>query len=233
MPWRTSRVYVARKGGEIVATLRLATKKPWAIDTSYFTPIERPVYLMAMAVAPAHQRRGLGKRCFDEAKRIARALPADAIRLDAYDTEAGAGGFYARCGCTEMGRVVYRNTPLIYFERYWLRPRPVKSRQRRKRILRSARNSRLRFFHVHRPATKPAAASKTSELGSGVERSHGADPALVEIAVRLRLDCDSRSDATRPWGQLQRLSAKSAVGSSLLFCRKLSDRSASGGASPR
>ncbi len=113
---RTSRVYVARKGGEIVATLRLATKKPWAIDTSYFTPVERPIYLLAMAVAPAQQRRGLGSRCFDEAKRIARALPADAIRLDAYDTEAGAGGFYARCGCREVGRVVYGNMPLIYYE---------------------------------------------------------------------------------------------------------------------
>jgi ribosomal protein S18 acetylase RimI-like enzyme len=113
---RTSRVYVARKGGEIVATLRLATKKPWAIDTSYFTPVERPIYLLAMAVAPAHQRRGFGKRCFDEAKAIARALPADAIRLDAYDNEAGAGGFYAHCGCAEVGRVIYRKTPLVYYE---------------------------------------------------------------------------------------------------------------------
>ncbi len=33
---RMSRVFVARDGAEILATLRLATKKPWAIDTSYF-----------------------------------------------------------------------------------------------------------------------------------------------------------------------------------------------------
>jgi ribosomal protein S18 acetylase RimI-like enzyme len=113
---RTSCVYIARKGAEFVATLRLTTKKPWAIDTSYFTPVKRPIYLLAMAVAPAHQRRGLGQRSFDEAKRIARTLPADAIRLDAYGSEAGAGGFYARCGCEEVGRVVYRGTPLVYFE---------------------------------------------------------------------------------------------------------------------
>jgi ribosomal protein S18 acetylase RimI-like enzyme len=113
---RTSRVFIARKGAEIVATLRLSTKKPWAIDTSYFTPVDRPIYLLAMAVAPAEQRHGLGRRCFDEAQRIARALPADAIRLDAYDSQAGAGGFYSRCGCSEVARVVYRNTPLIYYE---------------------------------------------------------------------------------------------------------------------
>jgi hypothetical protein len=45
-----------------------------------------------------------------------RAWPGDAIRLDAYDAEAGAGKFYAKCGFRERGRVVYRKTPLIYFE---------------------------------------------------------------------------------------------------------------------
>jgi GNAT superfamily N-acetyltransferase len=113
---RTSQVFVAQEDGEIVATLRLATKKPWAIDTSYFAKCHRPLYLLAMAVTPAKQRQGLGRRCLEEVKRIARAWPADAIRLDAYDADTGAGRFYARCGCTEVGRVSYRNTPLIYYQ---------------------------------------------------------------------------------------------------------------------
>ena len=37
--------------------------------------------------------------------------------LDAYDAKAGAGGFYARCGFAERGRVVYKGDPLIYYER--------------------------------------------------------------------------------------------------------------------
>ncbi len=37
----TSRVFVAREGTEILATLRLATKKPWTIDTSYFAARRR------------------------------------------------------------------------------------------------------------------------------------------------------------------------------------------------
>jgi GNAT superfamily N-acetyltransferase len=113
---RTKRVFVAREGSEIVGTLGLTTKKPWAIDTSYFTSCRRPVYLLAMAVAPAQQRRGIGRGCLEEAKHIARAWPADAIRLDAYDAEAGAGPFYASCGWTEVGRAVYRRAPLIYYE---------------------------------------------------------------------------------------------------------------------
>jgi GNAT superfamily N-acetyltransferase len=113
---RTSQVFVASQGDEIVATLQLTTQKPWAIDTSYFTKCSRPLYLIGMAVTPRKQRQGLGKRCFQEAQQIARAWPADAIRLDAYDAAAGAGGFYVRAGCTEVGRACYRQTPLVYYE---------------------------------------------------------------------------------------------------------------------
>jgi GNAT superfamily N-acetyltransferase len=113
---RTSAVFVAREGAEIVATLRLTTKKPWAIDASYFTPCPRLLYLLAMAVTPARQGQGIGRWCMEEVRQIAKAWPADRIRLDAYDAEAGAGEFYARCGCKEVGRRSYRGTALIYYE---------------------------------------------------------------------------------------------------------------------
>jgi GNAT superfamily N-acetyltransferase len=114
---RTSRVLVARKDGDIVATARLMTKKPWAIDPKYFTDVRRPLYLVDMAVAPGLQRQGVGRRLLEASVTVARTWPADAIRLDAYDALAGAGGFYVKCGFREVGRVTYRNVPLIYFER--------------------------------------------------------------------------------------------------------------------
>jgi GNAT superfamily N-acetyltransferase len=113
---RHSRVLVATDGTAIVATFQLATKKPWAIDISYFTACAKPLYLLAMAVMPATQREGIGRRCLEEAERLAREWPADGIRLDAYDAAAGGGGFYQRCGYLEKGRVCYRNAPLIYYE---------------------------------------------------------------------------------------------------------------------
>jgi GNAT superfamily N-acetyltransferase len=113
---RTSRVLVARTDGGIVGTLRLATKKPWAIDPRYFTKVDRPLYLTDMAVHPTMQRTGIGRRLLEDAVSIARSWPADAIRLDSYDAAAGAGPFYAKCGLRDMGRVTYRGTPLIYFE---------------------------------------------------------------------------------------------------------------------
>ncbi|MEW5914993.1 MAG: GNAT family N-acetyltransferase [Gemmatimonadota bacterium] len=113
---RLSRVFVMRQRWRIVATLRLATKKPWAIDTSYFTTAKRPIYLTDMAVDPRMQRQGIGRRCLIAAADIVRAWPGDAIRLDAYDAEAGAGAFYQKCGYCEVGRVTYRGTPLVYYE---------------------------------------------------------------------------------------------------------------------
>jgi GNAT superfamily N-acetyltransferase len=112
----TSRVLIARTGAEIVGTLSLGAKKPWAIAPEYFTPVTRVLYLRDMAVAPAAQGRGVGRLLLAEAERVARAWPADAIRLDAYDGAVGAGAFYAKYGFKEVGRVVYRGTPLIYFE---------------------------------------------------------------------------------------------------------------------
>ena len=113
---RKARVYVVRRGRRIVGSLQLQTKKPWAIDVAYFTPVKRPLYLTGMAVAPDMQRTGIGRRMLAETAAIARAWPADAIRLDAYVAPAGAGAFYARCGYQERGRVVYRDDPLIYYE---------------------------------------------------------------------------------------------------------------------
>ncbi len=113
---RTSSLYVMRDPVSVIASLRLARKKPWAIDVSYFTPRTKPIYLTDMAVAPERQGRGLGRACLDQVRRIGASWPADTVRLDAWNADAGAGGFYARCGYREVGRVTYRGAPLIYFE---------------------------------------------------------------------------------------------------------------------
>ncbi|MGD0629350.1 MAG: GNAT family N-acetyltransferase [Terracidiphilus sp.] len=113
---RHAQVLIARRGKTIAGTLRLANKKPWAIDVGYFTPVKKAIYLTSMAVLPKLQRQGIGRLLLEEAIAQARAWPADAIRLDAFDAVAGAGGFYARCGFREVAHVVYKKNPLIYFE---------------------------------------------------------------------------------------------------------------------
>lgn len=112
----SARVLLARHDHAVVATVRLAAKKPWAIDPAYFTPCERVLYLTDMAVVPALQRRGIGRLCIEQARAVAADWPAEVIRLDAYDGPSGAGPFYARCGFREVGRITYRKTPLVYYE---------------------------------------------------------------------------------------------------------------------
>jgi GNAT superfamily N-acetyltransferase len=109
-------VYVALQRRQVVAALTLSTRKPWAIDTAYFSATATPLYLTDMAVHPRRQRKGLGRQCIAQAIEIARQWPATAIRLDAYDAAYGAGEFYSKCGFSEVGRAAYRQTPLIYFE---------------------------------------------------------------------------------------------------------------------
>jgi len=111
-----AKLLIAKYENVIVGTLNLVTKKPWAIDITYFSRVQQPIYLIGMAVHPGWQRKGIGRHMLQQVKPFVIAWPAQAIRLDAYDNAAGAGEFYRKCGYTERGRVVYKNNPLIYFE---------------------------------------------------------------------------------------------------------------------
>ena len=112
----SSRVLIARHGATVVGTLRLASRKPWSIDVRCFASARRPLYLVDMAVLPGVQRQGIGRALLDAAVRTAGAWAADALRLDAYDHPAGAGGFYEKCGFTRAGRNGSRDVPLVYYQ---------------------------------------------------------------------------------------------------------------------
>jgi GNAT superfamily N-acetyltransferase len=113
---KQGKVLVARRGRRVVGTLRVATRKPWAIDLTHFAACRHPWYLTNMAVDPAHQGKGIGRRSVLDAVQLVRSLGGDAVRLDAYDAVVGAGGFYEKCGFREVGRATFRVTPLIYYE---------------------------------------------------------------------------------------------------------------------
>lgn len=113
---RIGQVYFARYRGRMIATLTLSTRKPWSIDVKHFRASAKPLYLRAMAVDPAQQRKGVGRQCIAEARRIAAEMDREVIRLDAFDCPAGAGEFYRKCGFAEVARIVYKGVPHIDFE---------------------------------------------------------------------------------------------------------------------
>ena len=112
-----SRIFIVRHSASVIATFRVSAVKPWAMRDASFTPRHRPLYLTDMAVVPELQGRGVGRRCLTRAAGCAREWPADAIRLDAYDMNAGAGAFYEKCGFKEVVRMNHRGVPLVYYER--------------------------------------------------------------------------------------------------------------------
>ena len=114
----SSRVFVARVAGVVAATLRLSPRSPYLTVMDFFTPTRRPIYLTSMSVSPKMQRRGIGRECLVQARKIATDWGADTIRLDAYDANAGAGDFYRKCGYREVKRTAYNGTPLIFFETF-------------------------------------------------------------------------------------------------------------------
>jgi GNAT superfamily N-acetyltransferase len=120
-------LYVARFRSQPIAAFTLSTRKPWAIDAAFFSPTPIPLYLTDMAVHPRRQHQGIGGQCLAQAIEFAKQWPATAIRLDAYDAEYGAGEFYRKCGFREVGRALYRQIPLIYFESLVAPPEPITS----------------------------------------------------------------------------------------------------------
>jgi predicted N-acetyltransferase YhbS len=117
---RASRVLVARRGDEIIGTVRLTTAQQWAIDASAFSPAKTALYVLGLAVAPTERGQGIGQALMEAAKASASSWPADAVWLDAYDDRAGAGPFYVKCGFREVARTRFGSLPLIYYE--WLPP---------------------------------------------------------------------------------------------------------------
>jgi GNAT superfamily N-acetyltransferase len=117
---RASHVLVARASSELVGTVRLVRALPWVIDSSAFTPVARPWYVLGLAVAPQCRGRGVGRQLIEASKNTARSRDAQALWLDAYDHPAGAGPFYVKCGFRKVGRTEQGEVPLCFFE--WLPP---------------------------------------------------------------------------------------------------------------
>lgn len=113
---RWGQIFIARRNHPIVSSLLLVKKKPWAVDVSYFTPVEYPLYVRSMNTLPGMQRKGAGSRLIEFVLKTAKQSGCQALRLDAFDAAHGAGGFYLKCGFTERGRTTYRGAPLVYFE---------------------------------------------------------------------------------------------------------------------
>ncbi len=111
-------LYVIEADAIVVGTLRLTDLKIGFYRNAWFARPKDPAgYLLDMAVSPDRQHRGLGRRAMEQAERLARQGGLRAIRLDAYQGPAGAGGFYRKCGYDLVHKGEMRGVALEYFEK--------------------------------------------------------------------------------------------------------------------
>lgn len=116
---RASHVLIARRESQIVGTVRLVVAEQSAIDSTAFTPVDTALYVLGLAVSRDTRGQGIGRSLMEAAKDAARAWPADALWLDAYQQEGvGAGPFYLKCGFRAVGPSALQEVPLTYYE--WL-----------------------------------------------------------------------------------------------------------------
>jgi L-amino acid N-acyltransferase len=115
---RASRVLVAREGGQVLGSVRLATPNVPAIEAGGFTAVDSALYMLGLAVAPNARERGIARALVEAAKEIVRGQSIQALWLDVYDHAAGAGPFYRKCGFRAVGGTRDGEVPLVYYE--WL-----------------------------------------------------------------------------------------------------------------
>jgi GNAT superfamily N-acetyltransferase len=111
-------LFLAEIDGAAIGAMQVTDRKVSFYRGEWFAhPKDAAAYLLDMAIEPAHQRRGLGRRAMALAEELARARGLPAIRLDAYGGPAGAGGFYAKCGYRLVHTGTFNGIALEYFEK--------------------------------------------------------------------------------------------------------------------
>ncbi|KAF0246789.1 MAG: N-acetyltransferase [Planctomycetota bacterium] len=110
-------VWLARDGPDIVATFQLEPKKPGFVSRKKFTRPDEPyLWLVNFFVHATRQRRGIGRACIEEMRRIAAKRAARWVRWDAYSAPAGASAFYEKCGAKLIDATTVRGVGLAIFE---------------------------------------------------------------------------------------------------------------------
>ena len=117
---RRGAAYGILDGNQIIGAMAVDDRQsdqyhglPWS------DPFELPACIHRLAVHPAHQGQGHGKRLLCFAEEEARLNGATSIRLDVFSGNAGAVQMYLRAGYAEVGTIRFpmRRAPYICMEK--------------------------------------------------------------------------------------------------------------------
>ena len=113
-------LFAVERDGALVGTFTLSEKKIGFYHNAWFQEPHAPaLYLTNMAIDPAMQRKRIGRWTMKQIDRAVRDRSLRALRFDAYDSPAGAGAFYQKCGYTLVHRGAINAVALEYYEKVY------------------------------------------------------------------------------------------------------------------
>ena len=100
-------LYIAELDGQIAGSVILRREQDSAYrQASWQIPFDAPVFVVhTLAVDPAYRHRGVGRALLRHAAEMGREAGLQAIRLDVYEENRTAIGFYEACGYHCCGRI--------------------------------------------------------------------------------------------------------------------------------
>ena len=108
-------LYIAKDGDDLLCAVTVDT----CFDSEYagvnWLFGVKPGAFHRLAIAPAHQGKGLGKQAIEAVCDLLRAQGCDALRIDTYSTNIGAQKLYTRVGMRKAGEVRFFHRPLPFY----------------------------------------------------------------------------------------------------------------------
>jgi GNAT superfamily N-acetyltransferase len=109
---------VIEDAGEMVGTFTLDQRAKGYYRPEWFAnPADPAFYLRSLSIRVDKQRQGIGRKALAAVEDMARHGGVKAIRCDTYAGEAGADGFYAKCGFTALRGIDDGGTRLVIYEK--------------------------------------------------------------------------------------------------------------------
>ena len=108
-------LYIAKEGDDLLAAVTIDTCFDEEYETVNWLFGQKPGAFHRLAIAPAQQGKGLGKKIIADVCDILRSQSCDTLRIDTYENNLAAQKLYTGLGMRKAGEVRFFHRPLAFY----------------------------------------------------------------------------------------------------------------------
>ena len=108
-------LYIAKEGDDLLAAVTIDTCFDEEYETVNWLFGQKPGAFHRLAIAPAQQGKGLGKKIVAAVCDILRSQSCDTLRIDTYENNLAAQKLYTGLGMRKAGEVHFFHRPLAFY----------------------------------------------------------------------------------------------------------------------